>query len=150
MSKPIRRRLEDAFRDTLRDLMPGDTIVSGGECATIEAPYVVVRCARAEETTPGSYKYRFYLRATPVTNINDDGTPADAATTHDTLFQRLQVAFLLIPRSGLDDTNGVLTRGWVLMEDENADDDQNTFADVVSIEGGVDAVPESFEASARS
>lgn len=150
MSKPIRRRLEDAIRDALIDLMPSDTIVSGGECANVEAPYVVVRCERAEETTPGSYKYLFYLRATPVTSIHGGDTPADSAGLHDELFQRLQTAFASIPKCGRDATNGVVLRGWTLTEDENADNESSTFADAISVMGGVDADPESFASSQRS
>lgn len=140
MAKPIRRRIEDAFRDTLAELMPGDTILSAGNSVEAQAPYVVVRCPRAEETTPGSFIYLFFLRLAPVSSLDDS---ADSAT-HDALVQRLIEAVARLPKSGADDANGVALRGWITTEDESAEDEDKTYADVIAIEGGACSIPEAY------
>jgi hypothetical protein len=140
MPKPIRRRLEDAFRDALRDLLPTDTILSAGDTVEAEAPYIVVRCPRVEETTPGSFIYLFFLRLAPVSNVND----SNSSSAHDDMVKRLQDAVAQLPKAGHDETNGVILRGWTITEDESAEDEDQTYADVLAIEGGCASSPEVF------
>lgn len=140
MSLSARRRLENAWRDSLSSLMPTHTIIAAGRTETVDAPYVLVSCPRAEETTPGSLTYLFFLRIAPISNVADSGN-ADA---HDALASELSVAVRQIPQQCIDNINGIALTGWVETEDERADDEDATFADVLAIEGGCIVTPEGF------
>jgi len=142
MSTPVRRRIENAFRDALAELIPTATVLAAGNSVQAVAPYIVVRCARIEETTTGSFCYRFYLRVAPVSNINDS---TDSAA-HDQLVHDLANAIASLPRRGEDATNGIALTGWVITEDESAEDEDQTYADVTAIEGGAIAIPEAYQA----
>ena len=84
MSLPARRRLRKRMEDSLSSLMPTHTIIAAGRTETVDAPYVLVSCPRAEETTPGSLTYLFFLRIAPISNVAD----SDNADAHDALAKR--------------------------------------------------------------
>ena len=132
MSTPVRRRIENAFRSAFAELIPTANVLAAGNAVQAAAPFIVVRCARVEEITPGSFCYRFYLRVVPVSSIHDD----QDSTAHDQLVRDLSEAIAALPRRGEDSVNGIAITGWVITEDESAEDEGQTYADVIAIEGG--------------
>ena len=137
MSTPVQRRLEDAWAATLQDGVvtsgfTADTLpVLIGSAPTVQqAPYAIVYCEELNETTSRSGTFRFFLKVVVISNF-DDTTFAE----HRARVEAVKSAVDGLPQFAVDGANGVRMFGFTVMSEET-DNDEQTYGDVVSIEGG--------------
>lgn len=141
MSLPIARRVENAFLSGLRDNLSRQGLVAsrlpghaGRAKGGATAPFYVVRCAEAENTTTGSNVFKVEVQITLVSSI-DDSTSAE----HDTRLSALEIAINSIPQNAIDEESGVRIFGYFLESLSTSTEDQN-FGDVLIVQAGVGKV----------
>lgn len=138
MNIPIARRVENSFLDGLRQQLsalgygqsrlPG---VAAKARSGVTAPYYVVQCKEAQNTTSRSGVFKVEIRVVLVSSL-DDSTSAE----HDDRLAAIERALDLMPRNAIDTEQGVRFYGFFLESQDTATEDQS-FGDVLIIPAGV-------------